>query len=143
MARRSDCRSCQSQMSPKRFSIAWRRSFVDARELLRRYLEQRRELGEKELVLDSLSVDDALRILGAHGSGSPCGESRGDLRAARTDAPVENVGGSDWRAALRAAGAEPTRQSTSGSADRARNDDRAIRGDEGEPRDKEPSRGAS
>ena len=33
---------------------------MDAREQLRRYLEQRRDLGESELVLDSMSVDDAL-----------------------------------------------------------------------------------
>ena len=46
---------------------------MDAREQLRRYLEQRRDMGETELVLDSLSVDDTLRILGA--------------RAAQTSAP--------------------------------------------------------
>ncbi len=56
---------------------------MDAREQLRRYLEQRREMGESELVLDNLSVDDALRVLGA---GKP---------------------GSDWRAALQQAGATP------------------------------------
>ena len=33
--------------------------------MLRRYLEQRRELGERELVLDGLSVDQVMRILGA------------------------------------------------------------------------------
>ena len=33
--------------------------------MLRRYLEQRRELGETELVLDSLRVDDVMRLLGA------------------------------------------------------------------------------
>ena len=38
---------------------------MDARELLRRYLEQRRDLGETELVLDSMSVEDALALLGA------------------------------------------------------------------------------
>jgi len=38
---------------------------VDARERLRRYLEQRRELGESELVLDGLSVDDVLKVVGA------------------------------------------------------------------------------
>ena len=42
---------------------------MDARESLRRYLEQRRDLGESELVLDSLSVEDALRLLGATASG--------------------------------------------------------------------------
>src|ERR1700761_2597922 len=32
---------------------------------LKQYLEQRRDLGESEFVLDSMSVDDALHILGA------------------------------------------------------------------------------
>ena len=56
---------------------------MDAREQLRRYLEQRRELGESELTLDGLSVDEALRVLGASG------------------------GPGDWRAALKEAGAGP------------------------------------
>jgi DNA polymerase len=38
---------------------------MDARERLRRYLEQRRELGESELVLDAMPVDDVMRMLGA------------------------------------------------------------------------------
>ena len=40
---------------------------MDARILLRRYLEQRRELGESELVLDTLKVEDVMRLLGAAG----------------------------------------------------------------------------
>ncbi len=43
---------------------------MDAKERLRRYLEQRRELGESELVLDTMSVDDVLAMLGAKGSES-------------------------------------------------------------------------
>ena len=39
---------------------------MDAKEQLRRYLEQRREMGEKELVLDGMSVEDALALLGAN-----------------------------------------------------------------------------
>ncbi|MEK0431060.1 MAG: hypothetical protein RL139_864, partial [Gemmatimonadota bacterium] len=35
----------------------------DAHERLRQYLAQRREMGESEFVLDSLSVDEALRVL--------------------------------------------------------------------------------
>jgi DNA polymerase len=34
-------------------------------DLLRRYLEQRREAGERELVLDDLKVEDVMRIVGA------------------------------------------------------------------------------
>ena len=68
---------------------------MDARDALRRYLEQRRELGESELVLDSLSVDEALKLLGAaRSSGSVAG-------AAASSAST------DWRAALRAAGGAP------------------------------------
>lgn len=37
----------------------------NASELLRRYLEQRRETGETELVLDNMSVEDVMRIVGA------------------------------------------------------------------------------
>ena len=45
---------------------------MDAKDLLRRYLEQRRELGESELVLDGLHVEDVMRLLGAAGkSGAP------------------------------------------------------------------------
>ncbi len=67
---------------------------MDAREALRRYLEQRRELGESELVLDSLSVEEALRLLGA-------------ARKARHKGDDVSIGSADWRAALRDAGAEP------------------------------------
>ncbi|HVX41820.1 MAG TPA: hypothetical protein VHB25_19830 [Gemmatimonadaceae bacterium] len=51
---------------------------MDAREALRRYLEQRREMGETELVLDRLSVEDTLRLLGAAG-----GADRGDAPESR------------------------------------------------------------
>ncbi len=42
---------------------------MDARERLRAYLEQRRELGEGEFVLDGLSVDDAMAAIDAVRSG--------------------------------------------------------------------------
>lgn len=41
---------------------------MDAKDRLRRYLEQRRELGESELVLDSLSVEDVMKMVGAKSS---------------------------------------------------------------------------
>ena len=69
---------------------------MDAREALRRYLEQRRDLGESELVLDTLSVDDALRLLGASVAG-------GDARTSAAT-PVAPAG---WRDAVRAAGGAP------------------------------------
>jgi len=82
---------------------------VDVREQLRRYLEQRRDLGETELVLDSLSVEEALALLGAkHGmkqgaARPPADDARGTAHAA-SDAPSSTA---DWRAAIRAAGGAP------------------------------------
>jgi uracil-DNA glycosylase len=52
---------------------------MDAKDRLRRYLEQRRELGESELVLDGLPVEDVMAMLSAR-PGAP------RPRAARTDA---------------------------------------------------------
>ena len=69
---------------------------MDAREALRRYLEQRKELGESELVLDSLSVEEALRLIGATGKGRR--RHKGD---------DVSISAADWRAALREAGAQP------------------------------------
>jgi DNA polymerase len=64
---------------------------MDARASLRRYLEQRRELGESELVLDTMSVDEAMKLLGAANS------------TPRVDAPES----ADWRTTVRAAGGAP------------------------------------
>ncbi len=63
---------------------------MDAKEKLRLYLEQRRELGESELILDSMTVEEALRTIGAVGKGSP--------RSLR-ERPLAADG--DWRAMLR------------------------------------------
>jgi uracil-DNA glycosylase len=84
---------------------------MDAREQLRRYLEQRREMGETELVLDGLTVDETLRILGAPG-GAPRGAPRGatsEATSGASDASSRSAPPStdDWRAALRAAGVAP------------------------------------
>jgi len=68
---------------------------VRAEDLLRRYLEQRREMGERELVLDDLDVEDVMRLIGAK---SEPGAPR-----------VEEAGG--WREALAAAGAPPAAES--------------------------------
>jgi DNA polymerase len=38
---------------------------MDAKERLRLYLEQRRDLGESELVLDTMSVDEVMKTIGA------------------------------------------------------------------------------
>jgi uracil-DNA glycosylase family 4 len=88
---------------------------TDPREQLRRYLEQRRELGEREFMLDGLSVDEALRIVGA-GRGAPPATARAsepiDVRQSEVAMP------DDWRAALRAAGAEPTQGGKTPRAER-------------------------
>jgi uracil-DNA glycosylase len=94
---------------------------VDGKERLRRYLEQRRETGERELVLDGMTVDDVMRIVGARtggqqGSGpSPSrsssrgpetpspGYPQGRLPAAPDTPDMPDVASGDWRAVLAAA----------------------------------------
>jgi uracil-DNA glycosylase family 4 len=65
---------------------------MDARDALRRYLEQRRDLGETELVLDSMSVEEAMRLLGA----------------AKTGGHASVGGSASWRDAIRTAGGAPS-----------------------------------
>ncbi len=72
---------------------------MDAKDALRRYLEQRRDLGESELVLDTLSVDDAMKLLGAASA-----ITRPRPLAGAIDTPPPTT---DWRAAVRAAGGAP------------------------------------
>jgi uracil-DNA glycosylase family 4 len=87
---------------------------VDAREQLRRYLEQRREMGESELLLDGMTVEEALAIVAGR-------KSRRDAPATQTvarDGPPPDVQRAEregpasapdqnWRETLRAAGAAP------------------------------------
>ena len=81
---------------------------MDAREQLRRYLEQRREMGERELVLDGLTVEEALRIVTGAATAAGAGGSR-EKQAPSADRPASDVPtGADWRATLRATGAAPT-----------------------------------
>src|SRR6185436_15064357 len=86
-------------------STEWRLCSLDAKSLLRQYLEQRREAGESEFVLDSLSVADAMRLLGAREqTPPPAAAARGaPPPVVRERPPVSD----DWRATLRAAGAAP------------------------------------
>jgi DNA polymerase len=89
---------------------------VDARELLRRYLEQRRDLGESELVLDSLS-DEALALLGAkQGAPRPRANDSGGTAHAATEGTAPS---GDWRAAIRAAGGAPESRTTSPRVDQS------------------------
>ena len=81
---------------------------MKAEALLRRYLEQRREMGETELVLDGLSVEEVMRLLGI---------TRGARAAVERAMPIvpESEGGravgerasAGWRDALRAGGVVP------------------------------------
>ncbi|HEY2163988.1 MAG TPA: uracil-DNA glycosylase family protein [Gemmatimonadaceae bacterium] len=75
---------------------------MDAREQLRRYLDQRREMGESELVLDRMTVDEAMRLLGGSGSGAPPKPGAPISPSATSDPPADP---NDWRAILRAADA--------------------------------------
>jgi uracil-DNA glycosylase family 4 len=83
---------------------------MDARAQLRRFLEQRREAGETELVFDQLSVDDAMRLLGAappETSGNrqqAAGQERSDRPKSAESSPVASA---DWRAALKETEAAP------------------------------------
>lgn len=74
---------------------------MHAEDLLRRYLEQRRDQGEVELVLDTLSVEDVMRIIGA-------------ARYAQNDAAPSSTPAApgDWRQTLRSAEAPATRDQT-------------------------------
>jgi len=82
---------------------------MDAREQLRQYLEQRREAGEHDLVLDGLSADDALRLLGAAATAvrRPSARDAGET-------PPSTLGpehaSADWRDVLRRSGASPDQE---------------------------------
>lgn len=91
---------------------------MDAKDRLRRYLEQRRELGESELVLDGLSIDDVMKMVGAKSSAStgadapaPSAEGPPPVPAAPVVPPpdpgvrFDQGATTDWREALRNAGA--------------------------------------
>ncbi len=74
---------------------------MDAKELLRRYIEQRRELGESELVLDTLNVEDVMRVIGAAGASRA---SRPKETASPTAREPDQADTRDWRTSLRDAG---------------------------------------
>ena len=75
---------------------------MNARALLRRYLEQRRELGETELVLDSLDLDEVMRLLGAAGRVQTSAKPQPSLRQLAEEVSDQDI--TDWRDSLRKAG---------------------------------------
>lgn len=106
----------------------------DGAERLRQYLEQRRELGESEFVLDGLSVEDALKALGGNAALRAGGSAAGATSAGLSGAPREAqrvpprgdsemhrtaeaaAASGDWREALRAVNAEDGTQAAKPAA---------------------------
>ena len=86
---------------------------MDAREQLRRFLEQRRDAGETELVLDGLSVDEVLRLVGAQPGAPARGADAVPRRPVATpeSTPPEGHASGDWREILRSSGAAPDKTS--------------------------------
>ncbi len=69
---------------------------MDAKERLRLYLEQRRELGEEDLVLDQLPVDDVLSILGvAKGTAKLKSKPRAQTAEPSPEAPTASASAHD------------------------------------------------
>src|SRR5687767_3341712 len=108
--------SCRRRTSRTQYSTVWRRCCVNVEELFRRYLEQRREMGESELVLDTLTVDEVLRIVGAQGKRAPAPRpaSPGDWRKALMDVdagiavPIARVARADVAPSVPSAPAAPS-----------------------------------
>ncbi len=61
---------------------------MDAKDRLRQYLEQRRDMGERELVLDELTVDEVMRIVGAKDGGAGTRSGRSVEREVRVPMAV-------------------------------------------------------
>jgi uracil-DNA glycosylase len=82
---------------------------VSAEDLLRRYLEQRREMGETELVLDGLSVEEVMKLVGIKrgGRAAPVERERPLIAESDIRGSVAEPASSGWRDALRSSGAVP------------------------------------
>ena len=76
---------------------------MDGREQLRRYLEQRKESGERDLVLDGLDVEDLLKLVGAEQRSAPAPRAT----PPEVEVPLKSPVNSDWRDVLRQSGAAP------------------------------------
>jgi uracil-DNA glycosylase family 4 len=84
---------------------------MDGKEQLRRYLQQRKEAGERDLVLDQLNVEDVLKLVGAQkgGAGTAKREAKPPIAdvEVRPTTPVSERQSNDWREVLRQSGASP------------------------------------
>ena len=71
---------------------------MDARDRLRRYLEQRREMGESEFALDSMSIEDAMKVMGgpAKAPSSPAARVPGGPSPMPNVAPADGVPQDGW-----------------------------------------------
>jgi uracil-DNA glycosylase len=96
-----------------RFSIASSGCAVDDKKELRRYLEQRLELGETSIVLESLSVSQIPALPKTAGSAPTPQRVERLAEPGVLSAPASMP---DWRSALKESGAEPLAQ----KSDRAR-----------------------
>jgi uracil-DNA glycosylase family 4 len=82
---------------------------MDGREQLRRYLEQRREAGERDLILDGLSVEEVLQLVGSRPDPRRPPRPTGTAPESRADASTTGTdhASADWREVLRNSGASP------------------------------------
>ncbi len=92
---------------------------MSVHEQLRAFLEQRRELGESEFVLDQLRIEDVMKIIGAKSAPTPAGAptrptlpSATPPQGAKGSAADERLAARDsysanWRETLRSSGATP------------------------------------
>jgi uracil-DNA glycosylase family 4 len=81
---------------------------MDGRDQLRRYLEQRKEAGERELVLDQLDVDTLLKLVGAQSAPrQPPAPPKTPKTPSTPSMPEAEHASADWREVLRTAGASP------------------------------------
>src|SRR5260370_39970378 len=97
MERGRICRCFQKRPSRTKYSIAWSVCVADARAALRRYLEQRLELGEESIVLETMIASDVT-------SGRPMNRSGRQPVDGGSGAPVRIP---DWRSALQASVPQP------------------------------------
>lgn len=71
-------------------------------DLLRKYLEQRREMGETELVLDGLSVEEVMKLVGIRrGARAPVERARPLMTETDGRGSVNESASAGWRDALR------------------------------------------
>ena len=110
---------------------------MDARARLQRYLEQRRELGETDLVLDRLDVEDVMRVLGAGPPGSaaradaaPPGRQTGPTAASTREAPAarapQDAAGTAASQQTEGTGAERSEPESAGPRSREAHDGTAV-----------------